>query len=93
MERRIIKIGKKSVGSREHVFIIAEAANNHNGEFEVAKKMVVAAAEMGADAVKFQCFDADSFAVKDHPYFDVYKKLEFTKDQWKELIKTAKEGK
>lgn len=42
-----------------HVFIIAEAGVNHNGSLDMAKKMVEVAAEAGADAVKFQTFQAD----------------------------------
>ena len=34
--------------------IIAEAGVNHNGDFETAKKMILAAKEAGADYVKFQ---------------------------------------
>ncbi len=49
------------------VFIIAEAGVNHNGELETAKKMVESAAKAGADAVKFQIFNADKIIIKKAP--------------------------
>lgn len=44
------------------VFIIAEAGVNHNGDIEIAKKLVDCAAEAGADCVKFQTFKAEELA-------------------------------
>jgi N,N'-diacetyllegionaminate synthase len=41
------------------VLIIAEAGVNHNGDLKIAKKLIDAAAEAGADLVKFQTFNAD----------------------------------
>lgn len=41
------------------VIIIAEAGVNHNGKYELASQLVFAAAEAGADYVKFQTFQAD----------------------------------
>jgi len=46
------------------VFIIAEAGVNHNGSLELAKKLVDAAADAGADAVKFQTFKANNLVGK-----------------------------
>jgi N,N'-diacetyllegionaminate synthase len=41
------------------VFIIAEAGVNHNGSLEICKKLIDVSVKAGADAVKFQTFNAD----------------------------------
>ncbi len=47
-----------------NVFIIAEAGVNHNGSIELAKELIDRAVEAGADAVKFQSFNADTLVSK-----------------------------
>jgi N,N'-diacetyllegionaminate synthase len=48
-------------------FIIAEAGVNHNGNIAIAKKMIDAAASAGADAVKFQTFQAEKITIRQAP--------------------------
>lgn len=64
MYGKIISIDGKEVGKNRPVFIIAEAGVNHNGSFSLAKKLIDAAAKAGADAVKFQTFDAGELATE-----------------------------
>lgn len=45
-------------------YVIAEIGANHNGDMELAKKMIVAAKECGADAAKFQSWSKDSIFSK-----------------------------
>ena len=54
-----IRIGDRTIGDGERVFIIAEAGVNHNGSLEKALALVDVAHAAGADAVKFQLYRAD----------------------------------
>jgi N-acetylneuraminate synthase len=51
----------------KQVFIIAEAGVNHNGSLDLALQLVDAAAEVGADAVKFQTFKASNLVTASAP--------------------------
>lgn len=66
MDQTII-IGNRKIGANEPCFVIAEAGVNHNGKFELAKKLVDAAVEAGADAVKFQTFKAKNVVTNSAP--------------------------
>jgi sialic acid synthase SpsE len=54
MAQRRISIGQREVGDGQPCFVIAEAGINHNGDLQLAEELVDAAAEAGADAIKFQ---------------------------------------
>ena len=49
-----VRIGQREVGDGRPCFVIAEAGINHNGDAALAAELVDAAAEAGADAIKFQ---------------------------------------
>ena len=60
----------------EKVFIIAEIGNNHEGDIEIAKRMIEAAANSGVDAVKFQTIRAENLIQSiDTTRFDTLKHL------------------
>ena len=59
MKAKVITIANRRVGGGERCFIIGEAGVNHNGDFELARRLVDVAVEAGCDAVKFQTFKSE----------------------------------
>lgn len=95
-------IGDKKIGRGQRCFIIAEIAQAHDGSLGMAHAYVDAAADAGADAVKFQTHIADAestvdekFRVKPGPQdrsrYDYWRRMEFSPNQWRELAKHAKQ--
>ena len=78
--------------------LIAELCQNHNGDIDILKDMVVKSAESGADIVKIQSIKANSLTKRDEfesfrKYSDEYKRLaslELSMDDELEFIHTAK---
>lgn len=82
------------------VFVLAEIGMNHDGSFGQAKALIKAAAECGADAVKFQTHIADAETLPDAPppkYFSdeprhaYFKRTSFSLEQYRILKKYAEE--
>lgn len=83
------------------VIIIAEAGVNHNGDIQIAKRLIDAAVDAGVDYVKFQTFKADSLVSKsakkaeyqsvnindsDDSQYEMLKKLELSHENHLELL-------
>lgn len=66
-------IGDRKVGDGEPVFIIAEAGINHDGKLDQALALIDVAKEAGADAVKFQMFQADRMYQKEPGLYETAK--------------------
>jgi N-acetylneuraminate synthase len=86
--------------------IIAEAGVNHNGSLKIAKEMIFEASRAGADYIKFQTFITGNLVSKDArqadyqsknlgietSQFEMLQKLELSKEDHLELIKSCKEN-
>jgi len=92
-------LGDRPVGRNAPVLIIAEAGVNHNGDVHLAHRLIDAAAEAGADAVKFQSFVTEELIIPEAPkadyqvettgdpgsQYEMLKALEFSADEQVEL--------
>ena len=67
--------------------IIAEAGVNHNGDMKLAKQLIDAAANSGADYVKFQTFSADRIVAKSADKADYQKKYSDSTESQYEMLK------
>jgi N,N'-diacetyllegionaminate synthase len=61
---KTIQIGNRTVGPGQPTFIVAEAGVNYNGSLALALEHIKRAAEAGADAIKFQVYDAAKLVTK-----------------------------
>ena len=67
-----IKIGRRTIGAGHPVYVIAEVSANHHQDFEQAVKIIRAANEAGADAVKLQTYTPDTITIAcDRPEFRI----------------------
>ncbi len=68
--QRSFEIGARPVGPGQPAYVIAEAGANHNRDLGVAKQLIDAAAEAGADAVKFQTYTGADLYSSKTPQFE-----------------------
>lgn len=69
------------------VYVIAEAGVNHNGDLELAKKLVDMACDCGADAIKFQTFKAEESTGRTAEKAEYQKRNDATEESQYEMIK------
>ena len=102
-----IKLNNQLIGHDCQPFIIAETGINHNGEIENALDMINVAKVAGADAIKFQTFEASGIVVDSsltftyksqgkeitESMFEMFKRCEFSKTDWVKIKQKCDESK
>lgn len=105
METPFVKINNRKIGPDYDAYIIAELSANHNQDFDQAIKIIHAAKDSGADAVKLQTYTAETMTInsdKEHfrikgtiwdgqTLFDLYKQANTPWEWQPELKKIANE--
>jgi N-acetylneuraminate synthase len=99
-----VQIGDRTVGSGRPCYVIAEIGINHNGDLEIAKRLIDAAVLAGCDAVKFQkrsvdvVYSAEELAKpRENPFGttngDLKRGLEFGKGEYAAIDAYCRERK
>lgn len=100
-----IVVNGRSIGPGKPVYIIAEMSSNHMQDYQKAQKIIKAAKEAGADAVKLQTYTPDTITIDcNNQYFQIkgtvwngqslyelYKQA-YTPWQWQPKLKKMAEG-
>lgn len=104
----VLEIQNKKIGRDNQTYFIADIAANHDGDLSRATELIFLAAEAGADAAKFQHFNAETI-VSDHGFkslggiqshqskwnksvFEVYKSVSVSMDWTAALVKACKKA-
>ena len=100
-----VSLGKNNVGFGKPIYFIAEIGINHNGDINIAKKLIDAAINIGCNAVKFQKRNPDICIPENQKnimrdtmwgrisYLEYRKRIEFDKTQYKEISNYCKKKK
>lgn len=98
-----VQIGDKLIGPENPCFIVGEIGLNHNGDINIAKKLIDVVVEAGCDAVKFQkrtpekCVPRDQWDIeRETPwgcmaYIDYRHRIEFSEDEYAQIDCYCKE--
>ena len=105
--RKIYKLGNKVINYKNPTYIIAEVGVNHNGDINIAKKLIREAKLAGADCIKFQTFSSSKLVSKTatkakyqklttnskESQYTMLKKLELDKDDHVKLLNFCRKEK
>jgi N-acetylneuraminate synthase len=99
-----VQIGSKSVGDGQPCYVVAEIGINHNGDIDLAKRLISVAVGAGCDAIKFQkrtvdvVYTAEELAKpRESPFGtsngDLKRGLEFDLEEYQEIDRYCREVK
>jgi N-acetylneuraminate synthase len=100
---KAIRVGDQSIGEGHPVFIAAEIGINHNGDLNIAKRLIDVAVMAGCNAVKFQKRTPEKAVPSDYQnvmretpwglisYLDYRRKVEFGLDEYREIDRYCRE--
>lgn len=89
--RSTVRIGRSDIGPGHAAYVIAEIGSNHDQSLDAARRLIGAAADAGAQAVKFQLFSADALYPRDTEMWRIFRSVELSPDWLEPLTREAVE--
>ena len=83
-------IGSRVIENKSEVYSIAEIGINHEGNIDICAKMIKAASEAGADAVKLQTIDPDENYAKHTDSYKLFKKAWLDQEETEKMFLYAR---
>ena len=104
---KTLKIGNLSVGNGHPAYIVAEIGLNHNGDMDLAKETISAAADAGANSVKFQNYITEDFISDrnliykyisqgkevEEPQYEMFKRYEISRSDLEQIAEYCRQNK
>lgn len=87
-----VRIKERRIGDSNPVFIVAEVGTNHNGRVDLALEIVDRAAEIGADAVKFQPVDPRASYIEGSEAYRIYSRVWLGIEEWVRIKERAEKN-
>jgi sialic acid synthase SpsE len=83
-------LGTRTMGEGQPCLVVALVGSAHDGTADIALRMIDAAFKMGADAIQFQIFRADTLVVRRHPARKELDAVEISPRDWRRVLKAAR---
>jgi N,N'-diacetyllegionaminate synthase len=85
-------VNRSKADTAQKILIIAEIGQNHNGDMEIARKLISVAREEGADIAKFQLYEVDTIFPPSFEWYQEAKEAQLTREQVRELADWCREA-
>lgn len=89
--QRVFRVKDRTIGPGQPTYVLAEIACAHEGDPELLKHQIDAAADAGADGIQFQLFAANRLVSPFHPNYEVFQKLQIDYGTWSEILGYARQ--
>jgi sialic acid synthase SpsE len=90
MKAATIGIGGRQLGEGQPCLVVAHVGTSHEGQPDVAQRLIDAAFQAGADAIAFPLFRASELVARRHPERQELEAAELEPREWRKVLEAAK---